>query len=229
MLARSRWIDIGWALSTNLFVLAGVIVWGWPPGNIFLLFWVENVILGAVAAVRIATAQGTDPEATTPAGASALFFVFHYGLFALVHGVFVAVIAVSIGVSATWWTLGVPALLIAVRYVFDLALVWFLGGQRRLVTPGQAFAWPYPRLFVLHIATILGFAFVMPFGQRDSLAAVVLAPLQALLAGAGITLTRGAALVALLMVLKTIADVALIMNRGKPTRVRLNAGFGGSP
>lgn len=225
VLANSRWIDVGWALFTNLFLLAGVIAWGWPPGNVFLLFWIENVILGVITVVRIVTAQGPDPQSTSPAWATALFFTFHYGIFALVHGVFVGVIAFGVGLSVTWWTLGVPTLLIALRYVFDLTTVWFLGGQRRSVTSGQAFAWPYPRLFVLHIATILGFAFVMPFGDRNSVAGWILAPVQQILAAAGVTLSRGAALVALLMVLKTFADVTLILNRGKPTRWRLNLGF----
>ena len=46
MIARLRLADVGWILVTNLFVLAGVVVWGWPPGNVFLLFWVENAGLG---------------------------------------------------------------------------------------------------------------------------------------------------------------------------------------
>ena len=63
MSVRSRWIDVAWALFTNLFVLSGVIAWGWPPGNVFVLFWIENVILGAVTAVRILTAEGAQQAA----------------------------------------------------------------------------------------------------------------------------------------------------------------------
>ena len=58
MVAHYRLFDIGWVLLTNLTVLAGMIAWGWPPGNVFLLFWVERVILGAVTAVKAHTAQG---------------------------------------------------------------------------------------------------------------------------------------------------------------------------
>ncbi len=170
MSVRSRWIDVAWALFTNLFVLSGVIAWGWPPGNVFVLFWIENVILGAVTAVRILTAEGADAPGSTdgPRWATAGFFVMHYGIFALVHGAFVAVIAIGIGLSWDWWTLGLPAVVIALRYLVDLATVWFLGGQRRSVGPGQAFASPYPRLIVLHFATLLGFAFAMPFGRTAS-------------------------------------------------------------
>ena len=133
MLPRARWLDLGWALFTNLFVLAGVLAWGWPPGNVLVLFWVENVILGVVTAVRIATAQGgLQPGAPTGSRvAKVLFFTVHYGIFALVHGVFAGIIAFSIGMQVGFWSLAVPALLIALRYVVDLATTWFIGEQRR--------------------------------------------------------------------------------------------------
>lgn len=229
MLARSRWIDVGWALFTNLFLLAGVIAWGWPPGNVFVLFWVENVILGVATTIRILTAEGPEApgSAPRPQWATAGFFVMHYGIFALVHGVFVGLIAVGIGVSVSWWALGVPAVLIALRYTVELATVWFLGAQRRTVSPGTAFASPYPRLIVLHFATVLGFAFAMPFGRSGGFVGQIMAGLQQLFDSFGLTLSAGAALVALLMLLKTIADVALIMNRGKPARVRFRIGSSG--
>jgi hypothetical protein len=228
---RSRWIDVAWALFTNLFVLSGVIAWGWPPGNVFVLFWIENVILGAVTAVRILTAEGADAPGSTdgPRWATAGFFVMHYGIFALVHGAFVAVIAIGIGLSWDWWTLGLPAVVIALRYLVDLATVWFLGGQRRSVGPGQAFASPYPRLIVLHFATLLGFAFAMPFGRTASFIGQLMAQLQRLFSGFGVTLSQGAALVALLMLLKTIADVALILRRGRPVRMRFRSGRPAEP
>ena len=218
MAARYRLFDIGWVLATNLLVLAGVIAWGWPPGNVFLLFWIENAVLGAVTAVRIATAQG--PAAQPPGPKSILrfprwgrvaFFVVHYGIFAAVHLVFVGPIAVGAGVSWSFWALGLPAVLIGLRYAVDLAGGWFAGRQRFETDAEQAFWSPYPRLIVLHVATLLGFALAMPpggAGQASWLAA--LAPVRAWFDALGYPISDGAVLVALLMMLKTIADLAMI-------------------
>lgn len=227
--ARSRLLDIGWALFTNLFVLAGVMLWGWPPGNVFVLFWIENVILGVVTAVRIGSAQGVpaaDPNARTsgiaPRWVAVGFFSFHYGVFALVHGVFVGIVAASIGVVPGMWTLVLPALLIALRYVVELATVWFLGGQRRHISAAQALAAPYPRLFVLHIVTLIGFTAVLPAAsRRDGFLSGILRTVQGWFATLDLSISTGAALVALLMLAKTIADLLLIARVGKPLHLRI--------
>lgn len=234
MVTRARLLDVGWVLATNLFVLAGVVAWGWPPGNVFLLFWIENAILGGVTAVRIATAAG--PDDGSPAASDSIrrfprwgqvgFFVLHYGLFAVVHLVFVAILAIAVGTSWGFWPLGLPALLIAVRYVTDLTAVWFLGRRRFEVTSERAFWSPYPRLVVLHVATLLGFFLAMPFGagSRQPWSAALDA-VRGWFGSAGYPLSTGAALVALLMVLKTIADLAVV-GRGTRSvpRVSLDAG-----
>lgn len=226
MAPRNRILEVGWVLATNLFVLAGVIVWDWPAGNVFLLFWIENAILGATTAVRIATAGGTVPGQPRPdsllrfpAWGRVGFFVVHYGIFSIVHLVFVTILAFGTGVEWSFWALGMPALLIALRYIVDLVRDWFLGGRRRRVNAEQAFWSPYPRLIVLHIATLLGFFVAFPFGGSGPGQApwsAVVDGVQAWLASLGYPLSTGALLVALLMVLKTVADLAMI--RGRPGR-----------
>jgi hypothetical protein len=219
MLARTRWLDLGWALFTNLFVLAGVLAWGWPPGNVLVLFWVENVILGLVTAVRIATAEGGERPGA-PSGsrvAKVAFFVVHYGLFAVVHGVFAGIIAAVIGIQVGFWSLAVPALLIALRYVVDLATTWFIGEQRRTVTPDQAFVTPYPRLFVLHLTTLLGFFLVMSQVGRTPGTGPV-GSVLAWLAAHGLPVTTGVLVVTLLLVIKTSADLLVI--NARPGTVR---------
>ncbi len=234
MVARSRLFDAGWILVTNLFVLAGVIVWGWPPGNVFLLFWIENAILGAVTAIRIATARGAGdasrPRADSirrfPRWGQVGFFVLHYGLFAVVHLVFVGMLSVAAGTSWGFWMLGLPALLIALRYVTDLASVWFLGGRRFRVSAEQAFWSPYPRLIVLHVATLLGFFLIMPSGPPGRSWLSYLDPLRSWLEATGQPPSNGAVLVALLMLLKTIADLAAL--GGVPSRNQ-RAGIDSAP
>ena len=227
MTSRHRLLDIGWVLATNLFVLAGVIVWDWPAGTVFLVFWIENAVLGVTTAVRIATAEGAvdgqpgpDSILRFPAWGRVGFFLVHYGIFSFVHLVFVTILAIGAGVECSFWALGMPALLIALRYVVDLVRDWFLGGRRRQVNAEQAFWSPYPRLIVLHVATLLGFFIAFPFGgglPRAPWSAAV-DGVRAWLASFGYSLSTGTLLVALLMILKTVADLAMI--RGWTGRLR---------
>ena len=168
--ASSAWLATGLAVALNGVTLLGVLVWHWPPGNVYLLFWVENAVLGVMTIPRVATARGTDAGQPAringqPASAAALtvFFVFHYGLFCLVHLVFTAIVAYRVGWSAGFWFLGLPALLILVRYTVETVWTWFgPGGQRDHVSPGQAMFSPYPRIVVLHLAVLVSFALSFP-------------------------------------------------------------------
>ena len=153
------------------------------------------------------------------------FFTVHYGIFALVHGAFAAFIAVVAGVSWAFVALGLPIILIALRHVADLVTVWFLGRQRFAVSPGQAFASPYPRLIVLHMATLMGFMLVVPFGGGRRWG-TVLNPVRDWFAAQGYPLSDGA-LVVVLMVIKSIADLGVIRGGSSPpTSVSASAAVG---
>ncbi len=81
----------------------------------------------------------------------ALFFGFHYGLFCLVHAVFTGFVAYTLGVEATFLFLGLPIVLIVIRYTVEVSTVWFGAGQREVVSPAKAMLQPYPRIIVLHV------------------------------------------------------------------------------
>jgi len=92
--------------------------------------------------VRILTARGDGqgeraPKLTVngrPVAAKpvplALFFCVHYGLFCLVHAVFTGFVASILGVEASFLFLGLPIVLIMVRYTVETSSVWFGAGQR---------------------------------------------------------------------------------------------------
>ena len=195
--------------------MLGVIVFGWPAGNVFILFWVENAIIGLIGVVRIVTARGTGgkrPNLTVngrpvhpgPVGL-ALFFCLHYGLFCLVHAVFTGFVAYSLGVEATFWFLGLPIVLIMIRYAVELSTVWFGAGQRDVVSPAQAMTQPYPRIIVLHVAVLIAFAVTL---RQQSGGSVDIAPsLQPITDWLGALAGQDVWLVLLLIGLQTIADV----------------------
>lgn len=212
---NGRWLNLAWSLVINLMVLVGVIALQWPPGNVFLLFWAENAILGLVTAVMVQTATGvaSSPPSgpTPPRWVQTGFFVVHYGIFLVVHAAFVAMVAFSIGVSLSFWALALPVGLILLRYAVDLAGGWFAGGQRRRLTSSEAMALPYPRLIVLHLATLLGFGVVMLGVTRNSPWSATLRPTLQWLAAHGVEISAPVLAVGLLMVFKSISDAALIL------------------
>ena len=202
--------EIGLALALNLVFVAGVLFWGWPAGNVLLLFWVENVLMGVGTLVRILTAE-VGPQTRRP-----VFFTLHYGIFCVVHLVFVAVLSFWMGAEFTVGALLVPALLVLVRHAADLVTVWFGAGVRHRTTPMQAFVLPYPRMIVLHVTTILAWGLMlgsltMPGMEPTGLAAI-LARLREAFAGLGVEVTS-AGLVVVLLVLVKMAFEALTAGR----------------
>jgi hypothetical protein len=92
----------------NLIPLAGVLLLGWRLADLMLLYWLENGIIGGFTILKILTSRAprdmprptaTEIHVSLPhrlgAVGTALFFTVHYGLFWIVHGVFVHVFFVS--------------------------------------------------------------------------------------------------------------------------------------
>ena len=212
---RSSGVGLAIALSVawNLVTLVGVLALGWPAGNVLALFWVENAVLGVVTLVKVLTAQGTSTATVTVNGRRregsralfGVFFTFHYGLFCLVHLVFTGFVAVGVGLEPTFWLLGLPVVLLVVRYAVETATSWFgADGQRRTISPSRAMGQPYPRIVVLHLAVIGSFALVLS-GAGSGAGPAWLRSLTGLLPPAW--REDGVVVVVLLLALKTVVDV----------------------
>jgi Family of unknown function (DUF6498) len=208
-------LPVALAVGLNAISVLGVVSFGWPAGNVFVLFWVENAVIGAWNAVRILTARGDGRGERAPtitingrptAGKPitlALFFSVHYGLFCLVHAVFTGFVAYTLGVEASFVFLGLPIVLIVIRYTVEVDTVWFGAGQRDVVSPAKAMLQPYPRIIVLHVAVLIAFAVTL--SQLDGSAVPDL--LQPTVTSLGALAGRDVWLVLLLLGLKTVADV----------------------
>jgi hypothetical protein len=212
---RAWLLPVALAVGLNAITVLGVVVFGWPAGNVFILFWVENAVIGAWNAVRILTARGDGRGERAPtitingrptAGKPitlALFFCVHYGLFCLVHAVFTGFVAYTLGVEASFVFLGLPIVLIVIRYTVEVYSVWFGAGQRDVVSPAKAMLQPYPRIIVLHVTVLI--AFVVTLSQLDGSSVHDL--LQPTVTALGSLAGRDVWLVLLLIGLKTVADV----------------------
>lgn len=230
---RGVWLALALSVVVNLVGLAGVLLLGWPAGNVFLLFWCENVVLGLVTLVRIVTAEAPDDPRSSrlrlTVGASerevspgtrvglAAFFCVHYGIFCLVHLVFTVVVAAAIGIDRSWLYLGLPVVLLLVRYGVELATTWFgRRGLREATSPRAAMMQPYPRVVVLHLAVLLTFGAGIVLGvggMADGPWSGVRDLLDGLPAG---WQRRGVLAVAVLLVIKTVVDLATTRRALRP-------------
>jgi hypothetical protein len=164
-------------VAANLVPLAGVVLFGWTVFATLLLFWVENVIVGAFNVLRMLVAQ---PQIGAMWAAKLFmipFFTFHYGMFATVHGVFVLTLfgggftgrgfptpatfahAVQVaGVAPAAWGL---ALSHAVSFAFNYIGT---GQYKSALVPALMFR-PYGRVMVLHVVILGGGFLVAMFGS----------------------------------------------------------------
>ncbi|MEM9479486.1 MAG: DUF6498-containing protein [Verrucomicrobiota bacterium] len=184
-------------LIANAIPLFGVLFLGWEIFPIMALYWAENVIIGVFNVLKMLTNAGPGGAGTQ---ASKLFFVpffaVHYGMFTLVHGVFVMALfggGMSFGgpfaaAGAITSEIGPGIFLVGLGLVgshgYSFVANYFGRGEfKKLAIPQLMFA-PYPRIVVLHVSILFG-GFVTMFLGAPALA------------------------VALLVVLKSVVDVKL--------------------
>jgi hypothetical protein len=159
-------------LVSNAIPLIGVLFMGWQVFPLVLLYWLENVIVGAFNVLRLAIA---DPG-SVPANAGKVvlipFFCVHYGMFTLVHGVFILTLfggrhyanlfpTPGVVLQAIRDT-GIGAAAFALFCSHAVSFIWnfLLGGEYRQVPLMKLMFQPYSRVVILHIV-ILGGAFLM--------------------------------------------------------------------
>ena len=195
----------------NLIPLFGVLFFGWSLFSIMLLYWLENGIIGffnifKIALARAPSSRGSGftinrrPVSPSNKELRIIFFIFHYGLFWTVHGIFVLVFFGLSSSSGLFSGIGLRGVAIAAAALFlshgVSFFVNFLGKQEYLtVSPDQQMTEPYSRVVVLHVTILVGGFFA------DSLGA----PLAALI---------------LLVLLKTVIDLLAHLKEHRKAEMR---------
>jgi hypothetical protein len=171
-------------LLINLLPALSVVAFGWGVFTLVLLYWIENVVIGGFNVLRILTAGFAKGRTGVVAGLMfAPFFIFHYGLFCIVHGVFIVMLFGGglMGEPPPFATMGLWDYLIALPHN-DPALFWnvillfgfqiflflryWIGDElwRKADLVTQMFA-PYPRLIVVHLTILIAGLPVVLLGQ----------------------------------------------------------------
>lgn len=163
-------------VAANLLPLVGVFLWDWDVFFLLLLFWCENVVIGLFGIARLIVAANND---TIREGLFLpLFFVVHYGGFMFGHfmvlfGMYSSNVE-ELGNSAqpadyyrlvlenfNW--IAVAAIFVSHGWSF---VENYMGrSEHERLSPMQAMGLPYKRMFITHVALILGGFFLIERGQ----------------------------------------------------------------
>ncbi len=157
-------------ILTNIVPVFGVFFAGWDVGAIMALYWLENVAIGLLNVAKMLVARGGSPPFPAKVGLS-VFFCFHYGIFTLVHGVFVFVVFQKggpmgdgtaangslfsfVGKAASAY--GLAFLCLFGSHVFSFFTNFIGRGEYKEKHCMQVMIQPYGRIVILHVTILLG-------------------------------------------------------------------------
>ena len=190
-------------LVANAVPLLGVLLLGWNVWTILIIYWLENGVVGIFNVLKMARVEGTDAAGAAVAmigrgmsGSGAAkatmipFFIMHYGMFWVVHGIFVLTLPQFLafggeGVGSESGSelfsdpLAIAIVLIGLFISHGLSYrLNFIGrGEYRRTTVARQMGAPYGRLVVLHVTIIFG-ALAIAFSGAPEAAVVVLVVLK---------------------------------------------------
>ncbi len=157
----------GWVLLTaNAVPLLGVVLFHWSVFAIVLLYWCENVIVGAVNVLKILLAEPQSLGANASKVFLIPFFVVHYGMFTAIHGMFVLLLfgphsgeppsVASFSLAIRNAGIGLGVLAIAVSHGYSFVVNYLGSGEFRRMSPQVLMGQPYARVVVLHVTILAG-------------------------------------------------------------------------
>lgn len=173
-------------IIANLIPLIGVLFYDWDLQSVMLLYWLENLVVGAINVIRIlfiAADKNIIERLFT-----SVFFTFHYGLFCVAHGtllfellsiridglddMFSPIAMIQNGSLIINYlqntmgnTAGLALIGMIISHAFSLRTHYFKGGEMKRITVSDAMTMPYQRIVVMHIGLIGGAFLIEEFGS----------------------------------------------------------------
>ncbi len=169
----------------NLLPIYAVLFLDWDVASLVVLYWSENLIIGFYTLLKMLLKSAPKELFLC------LFFCVHYGAFCAVHGMLILDIlfdvdidpqsgsewpfplvffqmlhgafTVVMGVVPSAWMVAFGALVIShgASFIYN----YLLRGERYEVTLNEVMKAPYKRVFIMHVAVILGSILVEKMGQ----------------------------------------------------------------
>lgn len=178
-------------VGASLLVLVaanGVILWGvlaraWDVFPVIFLFWLENVVIGVLNVARMTLARPRDAGRWVQKVFLIPFFCVHYGMFTLIHGMFVIAFFGGMSLASSGrhvdlfaepaillWVLDsldlwIPATVLAASHAFSFVWNYVLHREYRGAEVQKLMSKPYGRVVVLHLTIIAGGALALTLGS----------------------------------------------------------------
>ncbi len=177
-------------VAANLVALTWVLLLRADVFFVLWMFWLENLVIGGFNVLRMFTA--TSMRAAPLLGRLALtgFFAVHYGIFCLVHGIFVVALfgwdlpggagndpSVFSVINllpaaqrrAILWSIAALAASHAVSFVTN----YLRGGEYKRVSIPGLMVMPYGRIIAMHTALLLGAFLAVAFRSHGAAVAAL--------------------------------------------------------
>ena len=179
-------------LAANIVPLVGVLFFGWQVSTVLAIFWAETGVIGFYAILRIVYAgrrkellEGTVLLPTNSATVGKLllagFFVFHFGVFMVVHGVFlVTLISRMVDTASQFNFLGVFVGVGSLLGSHGISFYknYLQGGEYNKMDANNLMSQPYKRVIVMHFVILLSVFGMQFLGSLETSALVILVVLK---------------------------------------------------
>ena len=166
-------------IAANLVPLAGAVFLHWTVFEIVILFWAENVIIGALNVPRMLMASGGKLVNGLSKVFMIPFLIFHYGMFTFVHGVFVFTLFGGEELQSARFPndiepmlnsvldlgLGISLIALFLSHAFSFFWNYVAKGEYLKADSKSMMVRPYGRIFVLHVTIIVGGFFLLSLGS----------------------------------------------------------------
>lgn len=171
-------------ILTNAIPLIGVLIFGWELRSILLLYWAENIILGAATLLKIFSYFPPDAQPLKAKLFLGAFFTVHFGIFCFVHLIFLLVLSsTDLGATPTIPDLSnlgrgiIYALLSMVAFqIYDYYTSFIQSGKyRHPGIEGKIVSAPYKHIVVIHIAIIFGAIIAVFLGTPIAILLIIIA------------------------------------------------------
>jgi hypothetical protein len=170
-----RGVRVATAIAAAAVLAYGVLVLDWPVLTVMLLFWLENVLIGGFNVIKmLRTGRRGGPKQFAAAVGDSVLFTLHYGLFTLLHGIFVITLFSSLRDGGSFEEMGAvlhnavfgEGFFVALGMLFVMQLLEFLRWRRQPMeqSPSDLMRAPYGRILILHLTLVAGGMLILALG-----------------------------------------------------------------
>lgn len=162
----------------NMVPIYGVLFMGWQVFPLLLLFWLENVIIGVFNVLKMLVSAPGNFGQWFAKIFMIPFFCVHYGMFTLVHGIFILVFfggynqhgSIMPSFSDVFnligtLQIGTAVLALLLSHTISFITNYIGAGQYKTAQLADLMAQPYGRVVILHLTILLGGFLVMALGS----------------------------------------------------------------